>query len=157
MMKMGNCQLLHRNINRHFILTILLMISISIFSGFYPQTSHLIAQSNTDKPNILWLTTQDHGPHLGIYGDPYAHTPAMDSFAEEVVDPNLPDRPNDYVHRLVSDIIGNDENWIRIIRYGKSWRFCFPMKMNEFSDNQVIFLAKYFSSFYIIKNAIDQL
>lgn len=34
-----------------------------------------------ERPNILWLTTEDHGPHLGAYGDAYAHTPAMDAFA----------------------------------------------------------------------------
>ncbi|MCC5906885.1 MAG: sulfatase-like hydrolase/transferase [Balneolaceae bacterium] len=39
-------------------------------------------QDQPDRPNILWLTTEDHGPHLGIYGDEYAHTPAMDTFAE---------------------------------------------------------------------------
>ncbi|TVQ02618.1 MAG: sulfatase [Balneolaceae bacterium] len=37
----------------------------------------------TDRPNILWLTTEDHGPHLGAYGDDYAHTPGIDSFAEK--------------------------------------------------------------------------
>jgi arylsulfatase A-like enzyme len=89
MMKMGLNQSLLKYINRHFILTILLMISISIFSGFYTQSSHVIAQSNSDKPNILWLTTEDHGPHLGVYGDPYAHTPAMDSFAEKSLRYNL--------------------------------------------------------------------
>ncbi len=86
---MGLNQSLLKYINRHFILTILLMISISIFSGFYSQSSHVIAQSNSDKPNILWLTTEDHGPHLGVYGDPYAHTPAMDSFAEKSLRYNL--------------------------------------------------------------------
>ncbi len=33
-------------------------------------------------PNILWITTEDHGPHLGAYGDSYAHTPNMDALAE---------------------------------------------------------------------------
>ena len=22
-----------------------------------------------DKPNILWITSEDHGPHMGCYGD----------------------------------------------------------------------------------------
>ncbi|MEX0769460.1 MAG: sulfatase-like hydrolase/transferase [Balneolaceae bacterium] len=34
-----------------------------------------------DRPNILWITTEDQGPHLGAYGDSYAHTPSLDSFA----------------------------------------------------------------------------
>ncbi|MFO7776504.1 MAG: sulfatase-like hydrolase/transferase [Candidatus Hydrogenedentota bacterium] len=41
------------------------------------------AQANDDeRPNILWLTCEDIGPHLGCYGDPYAHTPNLDAFAE---------------------------------------------------------------------------
>ena len=41
------------------------------------------AQANNDeRPNILWLTCEDIGPHLGCYGDAYAHTPNIDAFAE---------------------------------------------------------------------------
>ena len=35
------------------------------------------------KPNILWLTTEDIGPHLGCYGDPAANTPTLDALAEK--------------------------------------------------------------------------
>src|SRR4051795_10035832 len=34
-----------------------------------------------DRPNILWLTSEDHGPHLGCYGDRYATTPNVDKLA----------------------------------------------------------------------------
>ncbi|MBI4558390.1 MAG: sulfatase-like hydrolase/transferase [Candidatus Hydrogenedentes bacterium] len=34
-------------------------------------------------PNILWLSTEDIGPHLGCYGDPHAHTPTLDRLARE--------------------------------------------------------------------------
>ncbi|MGD9645136.1 MAG: sulfatase [Pirellulales bacterium] len=34
------------------------------------------------RPNILWLSSEDHGPHLGCYGDSYAHTPHVDRLAE---------------------------------------------------------------------------
>ena len=34
-----------------------------------------------DRPNILWLTSEDHGPHLGAYGDDYADTPNLDVLA----------------------------------------------------------------------------
>jgi arylsulfatase A-like enzyme len=37
------------------------------------------------KPNILWLTTEDHGPHLGCYGDPDAVTPHLDAFAKQAL------------------------------------------------------------------------
>lgn len=34
-----------------------------------------------DRPNILWITAEDHGPHLGCYGDAYAVTPNIDALA----------------------------------------------------------------------------
>jgi arylsulfatase A-like enzyme len=34
-----------------------------------------------DKPNILWITSEDHGPHMGCYGDTYATTPNVDALA----------------------------------------------------------------------------
>ena len=33
------------------------------------------------RPNILWITSEDNGPHLGCYGDSYADTPHIDSIA----------------------------------------------------------------------------
>lgn len=32
-------------------------------------------------PNILWITSEDNGPHLGAYGDTYATTPHLDALA----------------------------------------------------------------------------
>jgi uncharacterized sulfatase len=37
--------------------------------------------SAADQPNILWLTSEDHGPHMGCYGDTYATTPNVDALA----------------------------------------------------------------------------
>jgi arylsulfatase A-like enzyme len=34
-----------------------------------------------DKPNILWLTSEDHGPEMGCYGDLNARTPNVDALA----------------------------------------------------------------------------
>lgn len=34
-----------------------------------------------DRPNILWITSEDNGPHLGCYGDSYADTPNLDALA----------------------------------------------------------------------------
>lgn len=39
------------------------------------------ATSNVPRPNILWITAEDHGPHLGCYGDKYATTPHLDRLA----------------------------------------------------------------------------
>lgn len=36
-----------------------------------------------DRPNILWITTEDCGPNLGCYGDAYAVTPNLDAMASE--------------------------------------------------------------------------
>ncbi|HEY0074085.1 MAG TPA: sulfatase-like hydrolase/transferase [Abditibacteriaceae bacterium] len=36
-----------------------------------------------DKPNILWLTSEDHGPHMRCYGDAYATTPNVDALAKK--------------------------------------------------------------------------
>ena len=33
------------------------------------------------QPNILWLVNEDHGPHVGCYGDSYADTPTFDALA----------------------------------------------------------------------------
>ena len=38
--------------------------------------------SANDQPNILWLTSEDHGPHMGCYGDAYATTPHVDALAK---------------------------------------------------------------------------
>lgn len=34
------------------------------------------------KPNILWITSEDNGPHLGCYGDSFATTPHLDALAK---------------------------------------------------------------------------
>ncbi len=41
--------------------------------------------SELDRPNILWITTEDISPNLGCYGDTYAHTPNLDQLAKEGV------------------------------------------------------------------------
>ncbi len=38
-----------------------------------------------ERPNILWLTSEDNSPYLGCYRDPQAHTPHLDRLAEEGV------------------------------------------------------------------------
>src|SRR5262245_47827882 len=39
------------------------------------------AQPAKPRPNILWITCEDIGPHLGCYGDRYARTPNLDRLA----------------------------------------------------------------------------
>jgi len=38
-----------------------------------------------ERPNILLIVSEDNGPELGCYGDPYVKTPVLDKLAEEGV------------------------------------------------------------------------
>jgi len=40
-------------------------------------------EPNRTKPNILLITSEDNGPHLGCYGDPFCKTPNLDKLASE--------------------------------------------------------------------------
>src|SRR4051812_24058653 len=40
-----------------------------------------VAGASADLPNILWITCEDIGPHLGCYGDDYSITPNLDALA----------------------------------------------------------------------------
>lgn len=48
-----------------------------LLSAFIFQLSVFAAE----RPNILWLTSEDHGPHMGCYGDTFADTPVVDALA----------------------------------------------------------------------------
>ncbi|MFY9153546.1 MAG: sulfatase [Prolixibacteraceae bacterium] len=57
---------------------------LTIFSPF----STLQAQEKQEKihpqrPNIIWISTEDIGPHLGCYGDQAARTPNLDRLAKQ--------------------------------------------------------------------------
>lgn len=39
------------------------------------------AFSAEQRPNILWITSEDHGPEMGCYGDKVARTPNVDALA----------------------------------------------------------------------------
>jgi len=40
-----------------------------------------LSAPQADLPNILWLSSEDNGPHLGAYGDTFADTPNLDALA----------------------------------------------------------------------------
>ncbi len=44
-------------------------------------STSLCRAENPPRPNVLWLTSEDHGPHMGCYGDAYATTPHVDRLA----------------------------------------------------------------------------
>lgn len=49
-----------------FIILLFLLVGTSVIAG---------------KPNILWISAEDHGPQMGCYGDTYATTPNLDRLA----------------------------------------------------------------------------
>src|SRR5262249_32203769 len=54
--------------------------SLLTFASIFFLSGAAIA-AEPSRPNILWLTSEDHGPHMGCYGDTYATTPNVDRLA----------------------------------------------------------------------------
>ena len=54
-----------------------LLFAFACLSFFILHPASLAAE----RPNILWLTSEDHGPHMGCYGDTFATTPNVDALA----------------------------------------------------------------------------
>ncbi len=48
-------------------------------------TAAILTLSAQGKPNILLIVSEDNGPELGCYGDPYVKTPILDKMAEKGV------------------------------------------------------------------------
>ncbi|HKQ39985.1 MAG TPA: sulfatase-like hydrolase/transferase [Verrucomicrobiae bacterium] len=53
--------------------------------SFFALTCLFVASSGSaataERPNILWITSEDNGPQLGCYGDAFAQTPNLDRLA----------------------------------------------------------------------------
>ena len=56
-------------------------IFVVLFFSMLGQVAKCLAKP----PNILWLSAEDIGPHLGCYGDDKAITPNLDSLAQQGV------------------------------------------------------------------------
>ena len=54
---------------------------LSLAAALLVAPSHARAQAQPKRPNILWITCEDMGPHLGAYGDKYATTPNLNRLA----------------------------------------------------------------------------
>lgn len=50
-----------------------------------PLAGALASAAGEERPNILWITTEDMSPTLGCYGDKYVYTPNLDRLASEGV------------------------------------------------------------------------
>lgn len=55
----------------------LFIIGVVVFCGFS------CSSQAQNRPNILWLTSEDHGPQMGCYGDSYANTTNVDALAKK--------------------------------------------------------------------------
>ncbi len=68
--------------------TVRLTIALLIFCclALPAIVSHGHAKESDDpssaQPNILWIVAEDHGPHMGCYGDDFATTPNVDKLAK---------------------------------------------------------------------------
>ncbi len=60
-------------------MSFLLVFLTALFSIMPPALS----QDSNDRPNILWITSEDNSPMLGCYGDQQATSPNLDQLARE--------------------------------------------------------------------------
>lgn len=51
--------------------------------GFTLASTRIAITAEVVRPNILWLSSEDHGPHMGCYGDKFATTPNIDRLASK--------------------------------------------------------------------------
>jgi arylsulfatase A-like enzyme len=58
-----------------------LVVCSFVVIGFLLVRAEAAVDSKSQRPNVLWLTCEDMGPHLGAYGDRYSATPNLDRFA----------------------------------------------------------------------------
>lgn len=59
------------------------VVNLFVFSFFFPHVVN--ASAGESRPNVLLIVSEDNGPELGCYGDPYARTPVLDALAAEGV------------------------------------------------------------------------
>lgn len=57
------------------------MQTLKSFASFAVGLAAFSVAVAADRPNILWLTSEDHGPEMGCYGDANARTPNVDALA----------------------------------------------------------------------------
>lgn len=60
-------------------------LSLMLLALLPASPAALAAGTSADRPNILWITSEDTCPNLGCYGDPDAVTPNLDRFSAESV------------------------------------------------------------------------
>src|SRR5688572_16132791 len=64
--------------NRFFVAALAAFMSLGVVPTFSRAQE---PKAKRKLPNIVWITSEDHGPHLGCYGDKLARTPNLDKLA----------------------------------------------------------------------------
>lgn len=54
---------------------------VALLVGWFLFASSALAEDKPPRPNVLLITSEDHGPHLSCYGDPNVRTPHLDRLA----------------------------------------------------------------------------
>ena len=72
--KLEGSAMLHRS---------LLLLGLVVFALLTPDIASAQEKKRPKMPNIIWITSEDHGPHLGCYGDKFARTPNLDKLAKK--------------------------------------------------------------------------
>lgn len=60
-----------------------IIVFLLLIAGLIYSPAKIFSQNVQDRPNILWISTEDHNPAIGAYGDDYARTPTIDKLADE--------------------------------------------------------------------------
>ena len=53
------------------------------FAATLTSSQALASSKQQERPNILWLVSEDNNPFIGCYGDKLAHTPTIDALAKK--------------------------------------------------------------------------
>ncbi len=61
------------------------VLVVLVITGLASLAEATEIDTESARPNILWITSEDNGPHLGAYGDAFADTPNLDELASRGV------------------------------------------------------------------------
>lgn len=61
------------------------MIVIGLLILLINVSAVFASEANVDRPNILWIVSEDNSPLIGAYGDTYATTPNIDKLAKKSI------------------------------------------------------------------------
>src|ERR1700675_1969758 len=60
-----------------------ILLCLVVALSFWPTSATAQEKKRPKQPNVIWITSEDHGPHMGCYGDTFARTPNIDKLAKK--------------------------------------------------------------------------